>query len=380
MTKRRLQAMPYPCTKTVELDRPGGKKVRKTFVDVGVVEAFLTEVSSSDAPVAARWRVWTHVPGRNGPAITVEARHFDGAFHVPLSLADGARARPHDLGMIETTELGSRSDHRTKRGVTLFSSISACGDVPFSGREVVALMEVFNRGSTKVDRSLRLGTVVASNEENGRAAATRFIEGLLVIDGEVWTRVHEPRLALVGSLGARNRVWWSADVWFGGDRYEDPTWLGNLGENRVGPPSKTKFFALDDFDGLCAAAAQVGLDPRATPERFGAIEVLMPEVFAFEPEENATERAVAHALAILEPGLGDASPEAVSAWLSIREAFDRWTADADVDALRAASLSVRTMTPCVDGDLRSEIEACLPFLEPDARDEGPDAAPGGVSP
>jgi hypothetical protein len=379
MVTRSTQAMPYAYTKTVEVLRRGGKTVQKTCVDVGMTEGTLTEVAAFEAPVAASLFTWinrypVNVPDPEGAfeigdPVKLAFRHFEGAFYAPAAMVNWPSMHNRPRPPLRRQALGSGMDARSPDGMMLSSEIARMTDELMSSREMDALLGVFSHGSFHPDIADReIFRTVKDNEANGRNGARRFVEGLLVVDGELWQRVEEPKLAMVGYPDRAGTKVATAEVWIAGTSAQTPL-MHRYSGLRVGLPSETEFFNLSGLESLRIAMWMAGRNPDLANVGIADVEIMMPEAFVFDGDAEARERIVAHVLSSTEGLLGGLDAGAVSTWLEMRAAFEAWKAGGAASFLSDAVAMLQDVLPYAGDGLREQIAACSRFLAPQERAE-----------
>lgn len=368
-------AMPYAFSVRAEVKKGRTTKTRN-FADVGVVEAAVKEVSDKDAPVVLSWIAspfFAEIPEVDPQAVPHEIRYFNGSFYVPpLSLSFGYLNNYHcknfpkgdlPIGLFYRSNFGGRL-------ITLTIERSECG---YNASELAALSTVFRSGafSPSIGHEVIVERQIL-NQHLQRAAALKVLSDALIIDGDIWMRVEEPRFML---RRLRNGGY-HAEVHVGQASYR--AGLTNEPHNVVGSPHSTRFFSINDRDGFEAGMADWGVTYRDVNRSIGRMKIHEPTLFVTDWEANGMERLAEHAVTCFGPHIGDQCDDTVRTWLDVRDALHVYRGHADRGALETAiSVSIPRLLAGFDGHHSAEMEeitACLEELYP-ASLAGQSAAP-----
>lgn len=198
----------------------------------------------------------------------------------------------------------------------------------------------------------------SSGRETARQRTLDVIGRSVVIDGNLWVPVPEPKWMVMTTGGqAFSRIW------------DLQTSYEHRNRSQWGDPLTSATFNVNDGDGFAALAM----------ERFGhmpelfSTRVTMPEVFAFDRAAAGLEWAAAAVADRVADVIGTLDADLVSVWMDLRRALG-----AEIGAARTAALATfaETLLPLVaDRNAREQAEAAFRVFKEHELDFAVTAAP-----
>jgi hypothetical protein len=272
------------------LDKRSGRRVNAVRSELLFVA--LREFTQEEAPVAAEWRM---LRGDNQDGLETACRMIDGEFYVP-AYAEERICDFHIKGLHDRSRNWSKIAGYARGYSTAF--MNHC--------DLTVL-----KGAERYDQRGR--TVLRSSAEAERTRARAYLEGLVLIDGEVWKKCHRPVLALtVRDFGDTLAASIGVDA-------PDPCrpwgrWLpARAGTRQFSFPLGPTAAAHDVCEKLGVPAA-----PRV--ER---IEVFAPDALAFDPADWLAANALVNACSEFEAVAGSLETDVLAAWLDVRDLLGR---------------------------------------------------------
>ena len=341
----------FPFAFQVSLMSPRWKHARE-IVQIGFVDAVLPVVMKEDAPVAMSW---TCSPGRqrqDTPAVESHVRLYNEAFYVPLARLPSSSGRIRDEAPI--SDMPSRS---LRIPVNLAQSLMNL--FPFSQNdprmEAISDWYATNRHLTGMEDRDDLQVVFSSEEEN-RLIAEAIVSRFIVVQGEVYIRVEEPKLCLkIWDLPFREA---SLSVQF------DPPFYEDMSANLFSP-SYTRLYRATDID--IANTEIASLAARPCTRNVGDVEVFDETRMTFDRAHDISVRAACNTLAMVGALLPDAGRQCADAWYDLDDALKAYKSDGDklalenavVDSLGAMAESLAVQSPNIAMDLALQVELIL---------------------
>ncbi|MCV9964225.1 hypothetical protein OIU34_20275 [Pararhizobium sp. BT-229] len=320
----------------------GRKRNADTLNYLGVVEAEIPEITPDMAPVVVSW------DSSNSANRAHQVRTFDGGFVVPAAKLQRDALR-FPASMLANV---SNMDEDAARGVSVMLG-HKLGEAAWHD-----LAKYTGPKASDVPQTKDIKTLVSSGEESARAAAEEVAAGLVSIDRILFRRVDEPVIAVSNHLW-RGTPRVSVSIHTGSRRFGAPI---DLDEGiHVSDPLNTKFFPLADIGRALDAAHSFGNPVDVQID--GEPEVLIPSVFAFDPEFDAAARTAEYAVEGLKSGIARFDRPTIECWVDIRERFRAYQQSGDrsiIEDLASQALQdLYEMVGRVDHGAAAAIEAGL---------------------
>lgn len=272
----------------------GGKKIStRNLYDW--IEADLREVSSREAPLAARWQEMNGNTDRwNG----VEVRFHAGNFHRPAFYEDSGDWLERGDTVISVEKLVDPNG--PSETIQLMAN---CG-----GSRSAIVNAYQGKVNSRVPKPESVEFDLGDNEEEARRRAEEFVSRFLVIDGRVWKRVHEPVLVnhaddpLIAWPEIHRRI-----------TTTEPTF-----KSFGAPPhfAAHRIDRIDRWEGYREVDRRERLNVKARD-----IEVLLPDAFTFDEERNAMRRSVEAFIELVGPDVWRWDRDRINRFLKIRDRF-----------------------------------------------------------
>jgi hypothetical protein len=295
----------------------------KGAVQLDFVAWNIPEVSAEDAPVAIEWE---HVVGGphardRGHAYRREVRVVDGKFYTPFGTTGG---RADFTRKFQAACLPRRDNH-------YYAAIGHFWDLwPYETDDprMKALEEWFSDGvyCSELDNKNDV-RIVSTEEETERKWAEATAARFILVDGEVFIRVGEPKLVF--------KAWQmplpGAEVSM---TFYSEDFALSLQEGPWGGPARRLHFRADDYHSLEDRVAAKGV--HVDREEVRNVVVHMPQVFGFNATKELAYRTAMFALAATEGELGSIGRDAANAWYDVNEALTRFREDGNGNMLEEA--------------------------------------------
>lgn len=320
----------------------GRKRNADTQNYLGVVEAEIPEITPDMAPVAVAW------DSSNTANRPHQVRTFDDGFIVPAAkLQRDANRFPAEM----LTDI-SKLDEDAARGISVMLGHRLAEQAWHD------MAKYTGPKASGVPQTKDIKTLVSSNEDAARAAAEEVAAGLVSIDGILFRRVQEPVIAVSNHLW-RGTPRVSVSIHTGSRRFGAPIDLDEA--IHAGDPLNTKFFPLTDMDRALEAAHSYGNPVDVQID--GEPNVIIPAVFAFDPEFDAAARTAEYAVEGLKSGIARFDRPTIECWVDIRERYKTFlqTGDRSIieDLASQALQGLYEMVGRVDQGAAAAIEAGL---------------------
>ena len=268
------------------------------------VESFefdLPALSSGEVPVAMTVTSQYNRTGRD------EYRYREGRFMVGCDAGGNFTFVPQDL----VPAVGNRMSHRLVQMMTPgdFKGVVDSRKSWFDNPDYEAVQK---------PHPSQVREWLDSGREAALAVATRYAEGMAVIDGRLWFPVEEPKLAISEVLAP------SLSIISRACDYSERT------RSMWGNPSKAPVFninSMDDVQAHCDERQYAALNVAFTPH---TLDIRMPEAFVFDRARHSLEWAACEAIDTAAGEIITASDETVGLWMAARRAYaDRETESRD---------------------------------------------------
>lgn len=252
------------------------------------LEGEVEEVPQQRAPVALRWRDYSRREHQ-----TVEIRYFNGGFYESGGYSDGRPLLADTLvdtkGPKSVYYLLSNSDYGSRYGKAIEGA--------FQGK-----------ANPKLPKPSTIEFEIGDTRTHSLALAQKKLDGLLVINNEVWKRIHEPVLVTVppDPLISWPEIYRRVMV-------KEPTFAS------LGAPPHFVALRMDSVAKWEAYRQPVGKE-RLTVQA-GDIEVLLPKTLAFDEERNAMSRAVEAFLQLVGPDAWKWDMSRIDRFAKIRDRY-----------------------------------------------------------
>lgn len=292
----------------------------KDVVQLDFVAWNVPEVSSADAPVALEWE---HVIGGphamdRGQSYRQEVRVADGAFYTPFGTT-GERAdftRRFPLAALP------RRDNSHHTALRHFLDL-----LPYETDDprMNALEEWFYGGvvCSELDDKKDV-RIISSEEDLERKRAESTASRFLLIDGEVFIRVGEPKLTFKAWTMPMPGV--EVSMTF----YSEDSAL-SVQEDPWSSPARRLHFRADDYHSLEDHVATKGVHVHRDEVR--NVVVHMPQVLGFNATRELAYRTAMFALTAVEGEVGDVGRDAANAWYDVKDALTRFRDDGNSNML-----------------------------------------------
>lgn len=297
-----------PFAYTHEYFNVGGKKIStRNLYDW--IEVDIREVPSTEAPLAARWQECDRSDRWHG----VEVRYNDGHFYEPADYEDtgdwmvrGDTVMPADKlvdpnGPSETINL-----------------MANCG-----GSQTAIVNAFQGKPNSKPPKPGGVEFDLGDNETEVRRKAESYLEGILIIDGTVWRRVHEPVLVnyaddpLIAWPEIHRRIITT-----------EPTFRSFGAPPHFSAHRIDRIDRIDRWEGYRAPGNRERLKVTARD-----IEVLLPDAFTFDEERNAMRRSLEAFLELVGQDVWRWCRERIERFLKIRDRFQVYVASTGTDLI-----------------------------------------------
>ena len=274
-------------------------------VHLGETEIEIPEISRSEAPVAVSAVLLERIG-----EIGFEARYHDGGFYYTNRLYPGG-------GRAALAASCARGEWRAEIAAHPVVAALNLSDRMFAGADGRHLYSQWFSGN---DFAVPKATVKWDMTDRDREAAVEACSSLLVIDGEMWRRMDEPKIVAAHDTDSagyvRTTVRLCANGFLGVSKFSA---FHNLNVNALAPEMERVFAALDLDD---ARAVALAFDPRVMPSvRFRQLEVHMPEVLAFDAGLSHVARAASRFLQQTSNGLSGGTDAQIASWTSLRSSL-----------------------------------------------------------
>lgn len=308
----------YPFAYRIDYLINGGQKPASKY-PMSHVAVDIPEITGGEAPVVATWELTDAGPTR----VTTHVRYFDGHFITPTVTRKSRIERG-----FSAADLPSRGTAKRDAAEDIWSLFNHWDLGRYYGPTIQYLVDGKEQSPPDAHR---VQAFLGGSYDEMRAEAERNANGLVIVDGFVYNRVHEPVLKMdVGSGHLQADVHLKSPHF---DRMRRHEFSG------VGSPKKTLLYKIDqseefgqEFQRRLAAGA--GRQPLSL---FDEVVVIDPSVFTFAPAENAAARTLGHM--IHEYGY-----EPLHRWtrqwdlrefLDLRDRYFAYTVDQGVDDVEA---------------------------------------------
>lgn len=271
--------------------RGGRKRVSRTLIDH--VEWDVPEISAAEAPVAVRWQQ----TGRRMDGVYASlVRCHEGQFY------ESAVQTWRNQGLAEVsgaTSLIIRPNQKSQAAAVFTGEVG--------GRHFDAVEHhLMGRKPQKRPDARDVEFELCDDHDERRAAAEARLERVLLIDGDIWRRIHEPTLAVTADGPSVfepqiQRIVLTVDPRFA----------------TFGAPPDAVAHRIDQEDRWDRYRDPVGKETLRICST--DIRVEMPEAFGFDPIRNAMLRAVEAFVSLFGPEIHEWDHELISAYVGIRD-------------------------------------------------------------
>jgi hypothetical protein len=276
----------------------GGKKIStRNLYDW--IEADIREVSAREAPLAARWQECDHGTDRwRG----IEVRYNAGHFYRPDAYEGGDWMSRGDTVM----SADKLVDPNGPAAVIQF--MANCG-----GSNAAIVNAFQGKPNSKPPKPSGVEFDLGDNEIEARRNAETYLEGILVIDGRVWRRCHEPVLVnhaddpLIAWPEIHRRI---VTI--------EPTF------DSFGAPPHFSAHRIDRVDRWEGYREPDGRERLKVKSR--ALQILIPDAFSFDEERNAMRRSVEAFLELVGQDAWRWDRERVARFVDVRDRFQTYLA------------------------------------------------------
>jgi hypothetical protein len=298
---------------------------KKRFVKTGMVEKILPEISGALAPVVAGLEF-------DGGRVVHEIRFFRGEFYAMACSTDHVYPRPRPCEAVSAKRLFSPG-RKIRNGPLLPHLLLEEAKRSITPPEVRALASIASLGFHIPEyEDSRVMEITATSEDHDRDLARKAIDQIIVVDGEVWTRIEEPRFIISTPMSAPMGILGRQDG------------LGTFSAIGYGMPSESavetspdelRFYSLTSRDVVNAEIARHGEDLIRTlePDALPDIRIYDPSVFTADWEGFQDRQVLGVVLRTHGEDIGEQSAEFLSAWIACREAAAEYDRTKDHSAL-----------------------------------------------
>jgi hypothetical protein len=344
----------------MQIEMPFAYKVRATtsrwknpkdVVQVGFVAWDVPEIASRDAPLAIEWEHVVPAPQALNREETYrrEVRVVGEEFYTPFGTTGN---HANFAKKFDAAVLPRHRDNHYNRSINHIFDLWPYADTDL---RMKALEEWFSYGvfCSELDNKNDV-RIVLSEEEKERKLAEAICSRFLLIDGDVFIRVNEPKIAYT--------AWQLPHPGAGVSMTFHPEDLGPSGERDPwDSPARHLIFRADDYHSLekHSIAKRVRIDRNEVRD----LVVHMPQVLGFDASRELSYRTAAFALNAVEDGLGHVGRKATNAWYDVKDALARFREDQQANMLdeiisQAIPVILEGMRAAGHGGT-AELEECL---------------------
>ena len=319
----------------------------REVLQVGFVDATIPHVSSGDAPVCLEW---DHVAIHpiNVYRVVRHARLHDGGFYIPLD-RPGRGADPRVK--FDPANL-PRRDYADVLKMGVFLDL-----LPYHELDprIKALEEWYSYTHFCSDLDGKKDIEIsASTEDAERVVAGEAVSRLLVVDGDLYLRVPEPRIELDLRQGSR----WSPNVEMD---FSEPSYVA-LEPDRLSPlsPATVMYFRADEMGSLEQARTAVDTELFSSVEN---VVVHEPGAFSFDRTLDILTRTASLAYGSVTRRLSEMGRKGGNAWWDLEDSMTAYQLDGDRHAYEERVMdSVTTISECLPtehAELAAELRECV---------------------
>lgn len=321
----------------------------KDVAQIGFVAWDIPEVSTDQAPVAMEWEHHFGDPAKTGYVAPRHARYCDGSFYVPFNRSE--KEADHRV-RVDPSEL-PKTDHKVAKTAYHFVDLFQYDHDRETLRE--SLEGWFKNSAENVDLTgAKDVEIFSSNESAERQLAEAIAERFLMVDGEVYLKVEEPKLAF--DTIEHPFPYSQVSIVFTPDAYA-PT----LEHSPWCSPRYRTLFRADANAELEVLAAANGKPTRIQTAR--DIVVYMPQAFVFNDWADRVYRTAVFALTAAESHLGKIGRAGANAWHDIKDEISAFRNEGNVasleDVLFAAAPTISDGLHHVEPGISETLNWCI---------------------
>lgn len=267
----------------------GRKRVQRTLIDH--VERDVPEIAMDKAPVALTWQ---HRGRRMDIGLPSVVRYYEGQFY------QSAVQTWRNQGLDEVPGAGSLviNPNQKSQAAALYSGET-------QGRFFDAVHQLLNGRKPQKRPAAKVEFDLGDDHAERRLAAEARLERLLVIDNDIWLRIHEPTLAVRADAPMSYEPQIQRIVLTEEPRFKN-----------FGAPPDAVAHRIDQTDRWLRYREPAGKETlRICAED---IRVEMPEAFCFDPVRNAMLRATEAFVELFGPEIHTWNDHLISAFVEIR--------------------------------------------------------------
>jgi hypothetical protein len=316
----------------------GTRPVTRVFGESMAVE--VPEFTSDEAPAVMSWveRLSEFSSARN----SLDVRMIDGNFY--MQVAD--RMLPAVSFGEEMLKHGYRNDAFTRMFHSILQS-KGNWTKHLDAFHAAQLHKRSGKGETTPSDDM-IEHVLSHDRERREEQFRAVAEGVVIIDGAVWSRVCEPTIVIHDGL-KENVVWngtintVSCAICVSKPTYDTRFVSGDIGIS-IGLPDTTAVYPITDWDNASAVHAAIAhpAENRYVLRRFFEdVRIHDPSVFRFDPICNPVARTVTYALAAFGKSMAKWSSHDIGVYMDVRSGLEEFEATGNVRSLEQAVDNLR---------------------------------------